>query len=87
MSARTYGLRTAPAVTRYRKLTFDILEKSVGGANHALTTDHPQTMRPGWRQFAAIHSTARSPIMMTVAWAPPDLGMRGITDASTTDNP
>ena len=25
--------------------------------------------------------------MITVAWAPPDLGMRGITDASATHNP
>src|SRR6202035_3640189 len=38
-----------------------------------------------WRgQPAAIQSTTRSPIMITVAWAPPDLGMRGITDASAT---
>ncbi len=35
----------------------------------------------------AIQSTTRSPIMTTVAWAPPDRGMRGITDASTTHNP
>jgi hypothetical protein len=35
----------------------------------------------------AIQSTTRSPIMTTVAWAPPDLGIRGITDASTTHNP
>jgi hypothetical protein len=35
----------------------------------------------------AIQSTTRSPIMRTVAWVPPDLGMRGITDASTTHNP
>ena len=44
MSARTYGLRTAPAVTRYRKLTFDILGRSVGGANprpyDRSSTDH-----------------------------------------------
>src|ERR1700724_1642630 len=41
-----------------------------------------------WRgQPAAIQSTTRSPIMITVAWAPPDLGMRGITDASATHNP
>src|ERR1700730_11710818 len=38
-------------------------------------------------QPAAIQSTTRSPIMITVAWAPPDLGMRGITDASATHNP
>src|SRR5215472_9303881 len=37
-------------------------------------------------QPAAIQSTTRSPIMITVAWAPPDLGMRGITDASATHN-
>jgi hypothetical protein len=36
---------------------------------------------------AAIQSTTRSPIMITVAWAPPDLGMRGITEASATHNP
>ena len=44
MSARTYGLRTAPAVTRYRKLTFGILGRSVGGANprpyDRSSTDH-----------------------------------------------
>jgi hypothetical protein len=38
-------------------------------------------------QLAAIQSTTRSPIMITVAWAPPDLGMRGITDASATHSP
>ena len=37
--------------------------------------------------WPAIQSTTRSPIMTTVACAPPDLGMRGITDASTTHNP
>jgi hypothetical protein len=31
--------------------------------------------------------TTRSPIMITVAWAPPDLGMRGITDASGSGSP
>jgi hypothetical protein len=38
-------------------------------------------------QAGVIHSTARSPIMTTVAWQPPDLVSRGITDASITDNP
>jgi hypothetical protein len=33
---------------------------------------------------AAIQSATRSAIMITVAWAPPDLGMRGMTDASAT---
>src|SRR5947208_15656325 len=35
----------------------------------------------------AIQSTTRSPIMTTVACGPPDLGMRGLTDTSTTHNP
>ena len=35
----------------------------------------------------AMNSAARSPIISTVAWLPPDLVTRGITDASTTDNP
>ena len=34
-----------------------------------------------------MNSTARSPIMRTVAWQPPDRGMRGMIDASTTDSP
>jgi hypothetical protein len=38
-------------------------------------------------RFAAVWSTTRSPIMITVAWAPPDLGMRGITEASVTHSP
>src|SRR6516225_6439216 len=42
---------------------------------------------PAGRYPAATQSTTRSPIMITVAWAPPDRGMRGITDASATNNP
>ena len=37
-------------------------------------------------QADAIQSTTRSPIMTTVAWLPPDLVIRGFTEASTTDN-
>ena len=56
------------------------------GPHHALAGDLVQTAGR-WGAPDAIQSTTRSPIMITVAWVPPDRGMRGITDASTTHNP
>ena len=53
----------------------------------------PFVLDPGFQTAArrgsadAMNSAARSPIIRTVAWLPPDRVTRGITDASTTDSP